>query len=147
MKTKLIALAVSLAFATAAFAAAPPGWTEDFDKALEKAKTEKKLVLLDFTGSDWCGWCMKLDKEVFSKSAFKSYAKENLVLVELDFPHGKPQSKKVKEQNSALGKEYKVNGYPTIVVLDGDKKEVARWGGYSEHFFDELKTKVAAAKK
>ena len=147
MKTKLTALLAIFAITLSATAAVPPGWTDDLAKAKEKAKTEKKLLLLDFTGSDWCGWCMKLDKEVFSKPDFKTYAKENLVLVDVDFPNSKPQSKKVKDQNAALKKEYKVGGFPTIVILDGEGKEVARWGGYSEHFFDELKEKIAAAKK
>jgi thioredoxin-related protein len=147
---KKLALATTIAvFAialTSANAAAPAGWTEDYAKAVEKAKTDKKLVLLDFTGSDWCGWCIKLDKEVFSKSDFKNYAKENLVLVELDFPNAKPQTKKVKDQNKELAKKFGVQGYPTIVVLDADGKEVARWGGYSQTFLADLKTKVDAAK-
>ena len=67
------------------------GWGDDFDKAMTQAKTEKKLVLLDFTGSDWCPWCMKLDKEVFAKPDFKSYAKDHLVLVTVDYPQKKQQ--------------------------------------------------------
>jgi thioredoxin-related protein len=146
MKTKLASLLATFALATFAHAAVPAGWTDDLTKAQAQAKTEKKLVLLDFTGSDWCGWCMKLDKDVFSKSEFKTYAKENLILVEVDFPNQKPQTKKVKDQNAALKKQYNVGGFPTIVILNGSGKEVARWGGYSEHFFDELKEKVSAAK-
>src|SRR5687767_6717334 len=95
-----------------AFAAT--GWDDDYEKALAKAKAENKMVLLDFTGSDWCGWCIKLDKEVFSKKEFKDYAKENLVLVEVDFPQGKNQSKKLKEQNAKLKQEFGVRGFPTI---------------------------------
>lgn len=108
------------------FAAA--GWEDDYDKALEKAKAEKKMVLLDFTGSDWCGWCIKLDKEVFSKKEFKDYAKENLVLVEVDFPNAKRQSKKLKEQNEKLKTEHAVRGYPTIIVLDSEGKKVGQLG-------------------
>ena len=90
MKTLLPRLVTFLTVAavTSSVAMAAAGWDDNYEKALEKAKTEKKMVLLDFTGSDWCGWCMKLDKEVFSKKEFKDYAKENLVLVELDFPRG-----------------------------------------------------------
>ncbi|MEZ5388141.1 MAG: thioredoxin family protein [Prosthecobacter sp.] len=123
------------------------GWDENYEKALGEAKESQKLVLLDFTGSDWCGWCMKLDDEVFSKSEFKKYAKENLVLVELDYPHGKRQTRKLQEQNAALKDQFKISGYPTLIVVDGDGKQVARWGGYSANFFSELKEKVAAAKK
>src|SRR5207249_2695874 len=82
---------------SAALAAA--GWTDDYEKALAQAKADKKIVLLDFTGSDWCPWCIKLDKEVYEKPKFKEYAKDNLVLVTVDFPNGKHLTKKVKEQN------------------------------------------------
>ncbi|HEV7868323.1 MAG TPA: thioredoxin family protein [Chthoniobacteraceae bacterium] len=111
---------------TAAFAAA--GWDDDYEKAVAKAKAEKKMVVLDFTGSDWCGWCIKLDKEVFSKKEFKDYAKENLVLVEVDFPQGKQLSKKVKEQNDRLQKEHGVQGFPTIVVLNPEGTKVGTLG-------------------
>jgi protein disulfide-isomerase len=105
------------------------GWDDDYSKALARAKTEKKLVLLDFTGSDWCGWCgwcMKLEKEVFSKSEFKNYAKENLVLVEVDFPHGKRQNAKRKAQNEKLKKEFDIHGYPTLIVLNSEGEKVGQ---------------------
>lgn len=123
------------------------GWEDNYDKALAEAKETNKLVLLDFTGSDWCGWCMKLDEEVFSKSDFKKYAKANLVLVELDYPRGKSQTKKLKEQNAALKTQFGIRGYPTLIVVDADGKEQARWGGYSKTFLDELKEKVGSIKK
>jgi thiol:disulfide interchange protein len=65
---------------------AEPGWLTSVPDAQAQAKSENKLVLLDFTGSDWCVWCKKLDAEVFSQQAFADYAKSNLVLVEVDFP-------------------------------------------------------------
>ena len=111
---------------SAAFAAS--GWDDDYEKALAQAKAEKKMVLLDFTGSDWCGWCIKLDKEVFSKAEFKKYAKENLVLVEVDFPQGKSQSAKLKAQNAKLKNEHGIRGYPTIIVLDSEGKKVGELG-------------------
>jgi protein disulfide-isomerase len=124
---KLLALlSLALVTSTAAFAAA--GWDDDYEKALAKAKAEKKMVVLDFTGSDWCGWCMKLDEEVFSKKEFKDYAKENLVLVEVDFPQQKKLSKKVKEQNDKLQAEHKVRGFPTIIVLNPEGKKVGEIG-------------------
>ena len=122
----LALLSVALLSSTAAFAAA--GWDDDYEKALAKAKAEKKMVLLDFTGSDWCGWCMKLDKEVFSKKEFKDYAKDNLVLVEVDFPQGKRLTKKVKEQNDKLQAQYSVRGYPTIIVLNPEGEKVGQLG-------------------
>jgi protein disulfide-isomerase len=111
---------------TAAYAAA--GWDDDYEKAVAQAKAEKKLVLLDFTGSDWCGWCIKLDKEVFSKPEFKSYAKDHLVLVEVDFPQAKRQTKKLKEQNEKLQQEHGVRGYPTIIILNPEGKKVGQLG-------------------
>ena len=113
---------------TSTVALAASGWDDDYAKALAQAKTEKKMVLLDFTGSDWCSWCVKLDKEVFSKPEFKSYAKDNLVLVEVDFPNGKRQTKKLKEQNEKLKQEYAIKGYPTIIMLDAEGKKVGQLG-------------------
>ena len=122
----LSACAVFAVGSSAVFAAA--GWDDDYAKAVAKAKTEKKMVLLDFTGSDWCGWCIKLDKEVFSTPEFKNYAKDNLVLVEVDFPQGKRQTKKLQEQNEKLQTEHKVQGYPTIIILNPEGKKVGQLG-------------------
>jgi thioredoxin-related protein len=130
MKTlfpKLLAI-LTVAVVTTSAALAAAGWDDNYEKALEKAKAEKKMVVLDFTGSDWCSWCIKLDKEVFSKKEFKDYAKENLVLVEVDFPQGKRQTKKVKDQNAKLQKEHGVSGYPTIIVLNPEGKKVGQLG-------------------
>ncbi len=103
-------------------------WGTDLPSAQTKAKAEKKLVLLDFTGSDWCGWCMKLNKEVFSKPEFTEYAAKNLMLVEVDFPHNKKQSEAQVKANEALQEKYKVEGYPTIIVLNADGKKVGELG-------------------
>ncbi|MCP4378870.1 MAG: thioredoxin family protein [bacterium] len=109
--------------------AAIKGWTEDVDKAMKYAAASKRPILLDFTGSDWCGWCIRLHKEIFVKAAFKAYADENLVLVELDFPHGKKQSAAVRKRNRALMQKYGVRGFPTIVILDSTgTKELGRTG-------------------
>ncbi len=106
-------------------------WTEDYNSALKKAAAEKKMVLIDFTGSDWCGWCIKLDKEVFSKNDFKSYAKKNLILLKIDFPRSKPQSASLKKQNQGLQQKFAIQGYPTVIVLD-DKGEKVGELGYME---------------
>jgi thioredoxin-related protein len=99
---------------------------------LEIAKNENKFVLLDFTGSDWCGWCMKLDKEVFTRKEFKDYSKEKLVLVTVDFPHEKSQSSTVKQQNKKLQDEFKITGYPSIVLLSPSGQKVGQTGYVSE---------------
>jgi thioredoxin-related protein len=108
------------------------GWQTDYAKALETAKGEKKRVLLDFTGSDWCGPCIQLEREVFSRPEFKSYSEKNLVLVEIDFPQRKQQSAELVKQNQQLAKQYGigVKGYPTLVLLDPAGKVMREFSGY-----------------
>ncbi len=131
MKRFIAVLAASL-FVHASLSLAAEGWSDDFQAAMAQAKKENKPVLVDFTGSDWCGWCMKLQKDVFTKPAFKSYAKDNVVLVEADFPQNKQLSKATQEQNAKLQEKYKVDGYPTLVLLSPDGKELDRNVGYLE---------------
>ncbi|MET0223244.1 MAG: thioredoxin family protein, partial [Terrimicrobium sp.] len=109
---------------------AAEGWKTDYTAALAEAAKENKMVLLDFTGSDWCGWCIKLQKDTFSKSEFKKFAQESLVLVELDFPRGKTQSDELKKQNEELAETFGVQGFPTLVLLDPQGKEATRNVGY-----------------
>ena len=108
--------------------AVQPEWTTDVPAAKAKAKAEDKLVLLDFTGSDWCGWCIKLNKEVFSTPEFVEYAKNKLVLVEVDFPEKKELSAQLKKANEALKNKYNIEGFPTIIVLNGNGKKVETLG-------------------
>ncbi len=108
--------------------ASDDGWLTDYEAAAKKASAENKTMLLDFTGSDWCGWCIKLDKEVFSQPEFAAYAKKNLVLVKVDFPRGKPQSATVKKQNETLAAKFKIQGYPTIVILNGQGVQIGELG-------------------
>lgn len=103
-------------------------WLTDYTKALEKAHTEKKAVLLDFTGSDWCVWCVKLKREVFDTPQFAQYAKTNLILVEVDFPNSKPQSDELKKQNAGLQQQLGIEGFPTIVILDSEGKPLGNAG-------------------
>jgi protein disulfide-isomerase len=105
-----------------------PGWITSYEEGQQEAKANNKLVLLDFTGSDWCGWCILLDREVFSKPQFKEYASKNLVLVEVDFPKMKPLSEEIRRQNLSLAQRYQIQGFPTIVVLNGDGQVVGAFG-------------------
>jgi len=105
-----------------------PGWGTSYEQGQQEAKASNKLVLLDFTGSDWCGWCIMLDREVFSQPQFKEYASKNLVLVEVDFPKRKPVSAATREQNERLLMRYQVQGFPTIIVLNSEGKMVAELG-------------------
>ncbi len=125
-------------------------WTDDYAAALAKAKAENRFLLLDFTGSDWCGWCKRLDAEVFNKGPFKDYAKENLVCVVLDFPRGSSLKKKVREQNDKLAKEFGITGYPSILVLDPDGKKLTKTGykdGGAEVYVAHLETIIAPARE
>ncbi|MEJ0090397.1 MAG: thioredoxin family protein [Limisphaerales bacterium] len=143
MKKLLIAVAVGCIWLQAQ--AGELSWGTDVPKALAQAKTDKKMVLLDFTGSDWCGWCIKFDKDTLSKDKFAEYAKAHLELVTLDFPNKKPQSADLKAANAALQKKYKVGGFPTFVLLDADGKEVWRQVGYLEGGPDAFIAKLTKA--
>lgn len=117
-------------------------WTTDYAGALRRAKDDGKLVMLDFTGSDWCGWCKRLDSEVFSTQEFKDYAAENLVLVKLDFPRNIEQSEAEKRQNNDLLRRFGVRGFPTIIMLDTQGNPVSQMGyqpGGPGPFIDQLK--------
>ena len=97
-------------------------WHTDMEKAITIATKENKKMLLFFTGSDWCGWCKKLQNEVFKTSDFEKWANENVVLVELDFPKRTPQDINVRNQNSQLQQIFQVRGYPTIHFVIAEKK-------------------------
>src|SRR3954468_20930991 len=107
-------------------------WQTDYGKALEKAKAENKRVLLDFTGSDWCGPCIEFRKRVLSRPDFAAYAEKNLVLVEVDYPKRKQQSAGLKRQNEKLSAQYGIDekGFPTIVLLDSNGKVAREFTGY-----------------
>jgi protein disulfide-isomerase len=126
MKTRsFIALLAFVAFATVtAHAEAPPVWVDDFAKASELAKAENKSILFHFSGSDWCALDMKLEKEIFTKPKFHEYAEHHLILVKADFPHGKAQNPKIKEQNALLKKKFAVKGFPTLILLNSDGQKV-----------------------
>ena len=108
------------------------GWTDNEQAALAKAKAEKKLVLLDFTGSDWCPWCIRMDKEVFATPEFKDYAKDHLELVTVDFPNQKKLPDATVKQNELLKNQYHIEGFPTFIVLDGNGTTVKVFDGYQD---------------
>ena len=140
MKT-FLSLMMVVALNSVAFAA-KEGWLDDLEKAKAQAKAENKKILLDFTGSDWCGWCIKLDKEVFSQQEWKDYAAKHLVLVEVDFPRRTQLPEATKKQNEALAKKYNIEGFPTVVILtaSGTKKgELGYVEGGPKAFLKELK--------
>jgi thioredoxin-related protein len=114
-----------------AAASAPEGsWRTDLPGALSQARSDNKLVLLDFTGSDWCPWCIKFDHDILSTDQFASYAAAKLVLVKLDFPRSTPQSGDLKQANAELKNRFQVSGFPTYVLLNANGNELGRQVGY-----------------
>jgi thioredoxin-related protein len=103
-------------------------WNGNLEKAVEQAKKENKTVLVNFTGSDWCIWCKRLSAEVFQQKEFEEYAKKSLVLVMLDFPKNIEQTQETKEYNNKLAQKYGIQGFPTILLIDGQGKLVAQTG-------------------
>ncbi|HEY2802147.1 MAG TPA: thioredoxin family protein [Chthoniobacterales bacterium] len=135
----LIAALSSLAFLSVQ---AEPTWLSDFQKAQAEAKANHKLLLLNFTGSDWCIWCKRLDAEVFTQPEFQDYAKNNLVLMKVDFPRATALTTEVRKQNEELAQKYNIEGFPTIVVLNGEGQQVGELGyqpGGASAFVKELK--------
>ena len=130
MKTSLTLFCAAL-FALAGFAktSTPEGWLDDYDAALKKAADENKHIVVDFSGSDWCGWCKRLDKEVFATEAFKKAAAEKYVLLMVDSPMDKSLlTEKAAKENPKLVFKFGVEGFPTVVVLDPKGEEVCRFG-------------------
>jgi thioredoxin-related protein len=105
------------------------GWPTDLPAAQAQAKTEKKMVLIDFNGSDWCPDCALLAKKVFATPEFKTYAQANLALVDADFPEKTPQPAALKAANEELRKKFDIDGFPSVLVLDGDGKVLDKMSG------------------
>lgn len=125
------------------------GWLTDYEAAVKLAKKEKKMILADFTGSDWCGWCIKLKEEVFDTEEFKAWADANVILLELDFPRNKEQPEELKKQNAELRDKFGIQGYPTILFLDakGNKKGEMGYEKGGPSVWIEKAAKIAGDKK
>ena len=98
-------------------------WYTDIAKATEASLNENKPMMLFFTGSDWCGWCTKLQKDVLKKDEFFIWATNNVILVELDFPKRTPQDEAIKLQNQKLMQNFSVQGFPTCWVVNPIKDD------------------------
>jgi thioredoxin-related protein len=149
MKTRhLLAAACAATFGLTSAFAGGEGWTHDYAAAKKQASEEKKDLLIDFTGSDWCGWCIKLNEEVFQHAPFKDGVKDKFVLVELDYPRDTSKlSEETQKQNEELQAKYGIQGFPTILLCDAEGKPFARTGyqaGGPEKYvahLDELRAK------
>jgi thiol:disulfide interchange protein len=114
----------TVAMVSSAFSNELEGWSTDLDKAFAQAKKEKKSVLVEFTGSDWCPPCIAMRKNVFSKKEFVDAASKKFILVELDFPN---KDKALKEKNQPYAEKYKIEGFPTVILFDSEGKEFNRF--------------------
>lgn len=120
MNKRLASMMAAIFLAAGLAALADDAWLTDFDAA-RKAAAEKKLpVFALFTGSDWCPWCVKLDKEILSQKAFLDYADKNLILFKADFPRRKKVDPALQKANHALREKYGVKGFPTVVLVNAD---------------------------
>lgn len=117
-------------------------WLTDIEVAKSRAREETKPILANFTGSDWCGWCIKLEEEVFSEDVFKDYAREHLVLLKIDFPRHSPLPENQQQANHKLAQLYQVPGFPCLLILNQEGHELARTGyqpGGAEKYVEHLK--------
>jgi thioredoxin-related protein len=103
-------------------------WLTDFATAQGQARAENRLLLIAFTGSDWCPPCIMLDRQVFAQPEFADYAAKHLVLLQVDFPHGKVQSDAQKAANYKLADRFGIDGFPTVIVLDSSGKKIGELG-------------------
>ena len=130
-RISMLSVALCVMFlATSAFAG-EKGWLTSWDEAARQSKTTGKPILMNFTGSDWCGWCIKLKKEVFTTPEFQAWAAKKVVLLEVDFPRKTQLNAKTKTQNDGLAQKYGIQGFPTIVFANA-KGEQLGTAGYEE---------------
>ncbi len=125
-------------------------WVTNLAEAQKIAVKEKKDLLVNFTGSDWCVWCIRLKKEVFSQPGFAAAAKD-FVLVEIDFPQNTPQAADVKKLNRALAEQYGIEGYPTVLLMNAQGEVYAKTGykpgGVDKYVQQLLELKKSKAEK
>jgi len=150
MKRLFKSLALTLALAATALAGTP-GWETNLDAAKAKAKAENKFILINLTGTDWCSWCIKLEKEVFSTKEFKEFAVANVILMEADFPKKTELSADLKAQNEILKKKYLEGGYPTVLLLDAEgnkiSEDIGELEGGTQGYIKKITELIAAQKK
>ena len=145
-KTMLGTIAAVFAATALAATSTPQGFTDNLDEALKSAKANKRYVVAVFSGSDWCGWCKKLEKEILSTETFRKGAVGRYELVYIDNPRNTDLlSEHGKENNRKLTSKYGVRGFPTVLVLDADGKKVAEMGydaGGPAKYLEKLEAEV-----
>jgi thioredoxin-related protein len=130
-----------------------PRWLTDLDEGIKVATAEKKAILVDFTGSDWCGWCIRLKKEVFDQKEFAAVSRD-FVLVELDFPQKRKLAPEQEAKNKAAAEKFAIEGFPTILLLSSEGEPFAQTGyeeggpvKYLAHLAELLKSNTAEGRK
>ena len=108
------------------------GWLTSWNKAAAESKRTGKPIMINFTGSDWCGWCMKLKKEVFSTEEFKKWASQKVVLLEIDFPKHKEVPEQQKAHNESVAQKFRVSGFPSVFFSDSEGNQIGPRYGYQE---------------
>ncbi|MBL7708859.1 MAG: thioredoxin family protein [Chitinophagaceae bacterium] len=142
----------SVLFASLLFLTVNSDWGTDLTKAKQQASTENKYILLNFSGSDWCGPCIRMHKEIFESEGFRTLAADKLVLVNADFPRLKKNqlSKELQKSNEVLADQYNPGGiFPLTVLLNAEGKMIKNWEGFPEgtpeNFLSQLKSAMNAA--
>ena len=105
-------------------------WLTNFDEALNLSKSTSKPIVLFFTGSDWCGWCIKLEKESLDTPEFARAVGDKFIFVKLDFPVNSTLPPQIAAQNKQLQKKYNVSGFPSLIILDGKQQTKIGATGY-----------------
>lgn len=129
MKNRFLVAVIGSVLLVSNTARAAQAWLTDYDAALKQARAEDKILLINFTGSDWCGWCIRLKNEVFNTREFDDFARANMVLLEVDFPRRKPLPPEHAARNEALAAKFAVEGFPTIKLVKANGVTVGE-GGY-----------------
>jgi len=150
MKRALLTIAILSLFFIYAYAESKEkseelNWLTNLEEAQQIAKEKGLPILIDFTGSDWCGWCIKLVDEIVSQQKFIEYAAGNLILVKLDFPKDIHQTEETKTYNRQLAEKYNIRGFPTIILIDAQGNEIARTGyqyGGAGNYIEHLKSLI-----
>ena len=147
---KTLALILAAALSATALAKTPKGWNDDFETAQKLAARDAKPMLVLFTGSDWCPWCVRLEQEVFAKAEFATVIPKEMVPVFLDFPRDEGLVTPVqRSRNEALARKYGIRGFPTVLLVDAKGGVIARTGyrpGGPEAYVSHLRDLVAAKK-
>ena len=141
MFKKTLCIAALLAALVPAWAAE---WMTDLEAAKAKAAAENKAVLIDFTGSDWCGWCIRLRKQVLDTPAFEAYAKDKFVLMEVDVPQNPKFDKALRERNEKICQDFGVAGFPTLLVITPQGDVVGGFSGFKSSVTEAAKPLDAA---